>query len=235
MHNLNSLLSSSYSSKLLFNNFLLFDFFDRFLFLNFRLLNGISVSLDLKLPFNNSLSKFKNKIYLILYFLVFESLFDIKPQVVPVFSSGGNVVNTKPITKNKSRSSVLGKKFNSELEVNVSFFRLSASPLPADFLTLLAVFVSKNTYKDLVVLSRFVKLNLKSTKKKKISSFFFKSATGVFEFLTNFEEFITSKAQIKLNFNFDNFVGLFLVQALGFNTFFESFKSLKINKNFYLI
>jgi len=230
MINLNLLLSSTFSSKLLFNELLFFDILDRFCFSNFKFFKGISIILDLKLPFSNSLLKFKNKIYLILYFLIFEMLFTSKPRVVPVYSKkalGFDVLGQGRKTKKVG----LGSSF-----VSVSFFRLS-SVISSDFsfLTALSIFISKNTYKDLVVLSRFIKLNTKLVKNKKISSLSLKSATNVFEFLSTFEEFVLSKAQIKINFNFDTFVGLFLIQALGFNTMLASFYTLKFDKKLYLL
>jgi len=190
----------------------------------------VSIILDLKLPFSNSLLKFKNKIYLILYFLIFEVLFDSKPQIVPVYTKKNTMIPT-----NTSKTKVGSKIIDADSGLSVSFFRLSASSLSIDFLTLLSIFISKNTYKDLVVLSRFIKLNTKFTKTKKISSFSLKSATNVFEFLNNFEEFILSKAQLKLIFNFDTFVGLFLLKALGFNISFEPFKKLVSDKKFYFL
>jgi len=230
MNNLNLLLSSSYPSKLIFNGLIIFDVLDRFFFFNFKFFNGVSIILDLKLPFSNSLLKFKNKIYLILYFLIFEVLFDSKPQIVPVYTKKNTMIPT-----NTSKTKVGSKIIDADSGLSVSFFRLSASSLSIDFLTLLSIFISKNTYKDLVVLSRFIKLNTKFTKTKKISSFSLKSATNVFEFLNNFEEFILSKAQLKLIFNFDTFVGLFLLKALGFNISFEPFKKLVSDKKFYFL
>ena len=230
---LNLLLSSSNSLKFFFNEIIFLDLLDRFFLTDhktFMASKRLLLKFNVYLPFSNSLLKFKNKVYLILYFLLFELLSGVSPKVIPIYrmSSEAIVSDNKSTRLSTKRFKKLQSLPSSKL---IDHFVFSASLLNKNFyslLLLLHLFTSKHSYLPLTVPSKFIKISFHESANSFVSSINLNYGTGLFEFFSNFDEILNSKLKMSvflrldkvnssLNLVSSNFILSYLLQALNFN------------------
>jgi len=217
--NLRYLLSSAYLIKFLFNEILFLDLLDRFLIFDqkkFILNQNLTFKFVVKLPFSNVLSKFKNKVYLLLYFLVFEYLTGQSPIIVPVYAQ-------KILTVVEAKKKI---SFDLNQKKTVTKFLLTSKINKNSFfnsLFFLSLCVSANTYSRLVVPSKYIALVFEN--KLQLSSCTLQLKSGLsafFEFLGIFDELILSKVKLTVLYKTVNLNNLkmltpFVFQSLNFN------------------
>lgn len=111
--------------------------------------------LSIVLPFQNLLTKFKNKVHFLLYVLLFETLTSQRPVVQPVMSKAVAAKNKRE--RRKAQDGVRIESFN----FNVSIYT------PEHLQSLLYVFlyfIAPNTNKKKTAPSRFVPVSLETTR-----------------------------------------------------------------------
>jgi hypothetical protein len=205
--NLNSMLSSSTSLKFFFNEIIFLDLLDRFFLLDYKsfvVSSSLLLRFNVSLPFSNSLLKFKNRVHLILYFLLFEILSGVTPTIVPVYKKTSKMLGSV-LSKRSKRLQVL-----SSAHKLVDHFEFSAPLLNNNFfnlLLLLHLFVSKHSYSPLTVPSKYVKVSLSKTAKSPVGLIDLNCGTSLFEFFGNFDEILNSKLKI-----------FFLLKIVAFNS-----------------
>lgn len=226
MLSLNVLLSSSSFPVLFFRQFFLFDFFEKLTVYEFNHFNYyffklakpfLKVRFDLILPFSNDLSKFRNRVLVLLYFFVFELLVGVKPQVVPVLNKKVVIDDSDKLLfkKNKVKAALLGgtkiAKFVFYKDLN--FFQSSF------FLTIISCFLSRHSFSSYTVPSKLLKVVSASNS----YCFNLSSGLGSLDFLSQFDDFILSR--VLLSFSFvkvkflPNQIFDYYLSALGLNLF----------------
>jgi len=221
VHHLNSLLSSSNSMKFFFNEFLVLDLLDRFFKLSLE--QNLLLQFSISLPYSNSVVKFKNKVYLLLYVLVFEILVSQKPRLIPVYektkiSLKKNIVINATITSFSIFAKIKKKNF-----FNFFFF--------------LRLYVSKNTYINLVAPSKFINLgNMFDHSKINI---ILNSGINLFELFGGFDELIVSKLKITICYKPQQSIYTsnraflyYILQSLNFNVMTKNEEKMTVSSHF---
>ena len=241
--NLNLFLSSSFPLRFFFRETLSLDLLDRFFFLNLNslsLVKNFLVIFSAYFPFSNSLLKFKNRVYLIIYFLIFEILTGVRPRVTPVFKKNSISSNSSITSKRSKRLQILNSSIRS-----VDSFSFCADLKDVNFfnfLLILYIFASKHTYSNLTVPSKLIKVDFNG--EFLFGSLKFSSGVSLFEFLSGVDEILNSKVKLNvhfslkkesLSFDFINKKSVlpFIFQSLNFNSFDRSLPSAPFLANLY--
>jgi len=152
----------SFSSSILTPD--IFNRFGAFLTINkavnlSSVFDSIFIEFNFKLPFNNLLSKFKNRIHFLLYFLFFELLVSQKPKILVHRERLANLASFKNKREIKKAKESIGIK---SFSFNVSL--LKGEQLDR-FLVILAFFIAPFTNKKLNPPSKYVEVSLLASAK----------------------------------------------------------------------
>jgi hypothetical protein len=239
MSSLNLLLSSSNFPIFSLRQFFLFDLFEKVLIFDFKHfytcfvkpdLSFINVKFEIVLPFANDLSKFRNKVLVLLYYFVFELLVGFSPLVLPVITKKIDSLGAE--RKNLIRK----KKFDSLLNnYQISKFvfyrdlRLSQSSI---FLTFVSFFISKHAYLNYTVPSKLLKVSVSSR------SFRFSLNPGLssLDLFSQFDDFVLSRVLLSFSFARKKFLlsnqFKYFLSSLGLNLF--NVNSIVVNNGAFL-
>jgi hypothetical protein len=229
MFSLNLLLSSSNFPIFFLRQSFLFDLLEKTLTSDFRHfyayfiksnLPFVKVKFELTLPFSNDLSKFRNKVLVLLYYFVFELLVGFSPMVVPVgFKNDSQNLYIKFNKKNLNRKERLNSLANTNKIDKFVFYRDLRFSQSSVFLTFITCFLSKHSYLDYTVPSKLLKVNIS----KKSCQFFLNPGLSSLDFLSQFDDFILSRVLLSFSFAKSNFFLLkqfdYLLSSLGLNLF----------------
>jgi len=226
MSSLNLLLSSSNFPIFSLRQFFLFDLFEKASLFDFKHfytcfvksdLPFIKVKFELVLPFSNDLSKFRNKVLVLLYYFVFELLVGFSPLVLPVITRRIDSlgVEKKNLIRKKKFDSLVS---NHQISKFVFYrdLRLSQSSI---FLTFVSFFISKHTYLDYTVPSKLLKVNVSN----RSCQFILNPGLSSLDFFSQFDDFILSRVLLSFSFARKKFFLLnqfsYFLSSLGLNLF----------------
>lgn len=230
MFSLNNLLLSSSNFPIFFlRQFFLFDLLEKAVTLDFRRfyayfiksdLPFIKVKFDLTLPFANDLSKFRNKVLILLYYFVFELLVGFSPMVVPVVVKNDlQNFSYKSDKKNLSRKVRLNSLLSASKIDKFIFYRDLRFSQSSIFLTFITCFLSRHNYLDYTVPSKLLKVKVS----KKSCQFFLNPGLSSLDFFSQFDDFILSRVLLSFSFAKSSFFLLnqfnYFLSSLGLNLF----------------
>jgi len=228
MFSLNLLLSSSNFPIFFLRQSFLFDLLEKAATLDFRRfyayfikldLPFIKVKFELTLPFSNDLSKFRNKVLVLLYYFVFELLVGFSPMVVPVVTKNNSQnFPYKSDKKSLSRKVRLNSLLSASKIDKFIFFRDLRFSQSSIFLTFITCFLSKHNYLDYTVPSKLLKVSVS----KKSCQFFLNPGLSSLDFFAQFDDFILSRVLLSFSFAKNNFLLSqfnYFLSSLGLNLF----------------
>jgi len=228
MSSLSLLLSSSNFPIFFLRQSFLFDLLEKVTVLDFKCfftyfiksnLPFLKVNFELTLPFLNDLSKFRNKVLILLYYFIFELLVGFSPLVVPVIKDdlqGCYNKTEKKFSNRKVKSNSLVSSRKIDKFVFYRDLRFSQSSV---FLTFISCFLSRHNYLNYTVPSKLLKINVS----KNSCQFFLNPGLSSLDFFSQFDDFILSRVLLSFSFSKKNFFLLnkfsYFLASLGLNLF----------------
>jgi hypothetical protein len=242
MSSLGLLLSSSNFPIFFLRQSFLFDLLEKVIVSDFKYLFTyfiksnlpfLKVNFELTLPFLNDLSKFRNKVLILLYYFIFELLVGFSPLVVPIIKDDlQDCYNKtgKKISKQKVKSNSLVSSRKIDKFIFYRDLRLSQSSV---FLTFISCFLSRHNYLNYTVPSKLLKISVS----KNSCQFLLNPGLSSLDFFSQFDDFILSRVLLSFSFSRKNFLLLnkfdYFLASLGLNLF--KVNEIVVNNNKFLI